>query len=317
MTLTHEQVESRGDFRHGVHFYASEPEFAEVVGAFLVEGLEREEAALVVATPVHRASIARHLSEAGIDLEEAGRARLLVMLDARETLRRVSVGQAPDPARFATAMEDLLRPSDRVRIFGEMVALLCGAGRVDHAMQLEEMWCQWLERSAARLLCAYPCTEIGEVLAHRVRSLHDRSSGPIPTIHPARRRPSAPHAARTFPSDISAIGLARRFVADTVRTFGADDGRADDLALVVTELAANAVLHARTTFVVEVAVLDDGIQLSVRDLGSVVPTMAEVDCFGGSGRGLRIVAAVATRWGIERHRDAKVVWAEFTSGSPA
>jgi anti-sigma regulatory factor (Ser/Thr protein kinase) len=310
MTFTNEHVDHRWDLRHGVLFYASEAELAEAVGSYVAEGLRRAESAVVVATPDHRMAIAGRLVAAGIDVEAAERTDHLVTCDAATTLGRVSLRGTPDPARFAAAMARLLPQTGRVRIFGEMVALLWQDGRVDDAIRLEAMWCQWLEAAAAQLLCAYPASALHEEAASSLHALHDVTIGPVRTNHPSRRQPSRPCAAQSFGADVTAIRGARRFVTESLRTLGGA-AIADDVELAVTELAANAVLHAQTEFVVELALSEDRIELSVRDRGSVAPTMPDADSLDGSGRGLRIVAALADRWGVERQQDAKVVWAEF------
>lgn len=310
MTFTHEQVGPRASHRHGVHFYRSEPELAAVVAGFLATGLARGEAALVVATPAHRSAIVSCLASSDIGVEAAIERGALVLLDGAETLARISGAHGPDPARFAATMEAVLPQTSAVAIFGEMVMLLCQAGLVDQSIGLEQIWCEWLEGSTARLLCAYPSESLDDRTLRRVRELHDRVSGDAATNHPARRRSSVPYAARIFPPDLAAIRQARLFVTQSVGALGAA-GTTEEVAWAVGELAANAVLHARTTFLVELATLDDGIEVSVRDLAPALPTMPAESTESGGGRGLRIVAALARRWGVERDRAAKVVWAEF------
>ena len=51
-----------------------------------------------------------------------------------------------------------------------------------------------------------------------------------------------------------------------MNAWGAGD-LADDAALVVTELAANAIVHARSAFTVILSARDDLLRISVRDAG--------------------------------------------------
>lgn len=78
-----------------------------------------------------------------------------------------------------------------------------------------------------------------------------------------------------------------------------DPERAIDLALVVTELAANAIDHSTTPWVwLDVDVDDDGAVVEVSNLGSVddVPPVEEWASLEPTdrGRGLRIVQALTT-----------------------
>lgn len=95
-------------------------------------------------------------------------------------------------------------------------------------------------------------------------------------------------------------------------------GRDEDprVALVVTELVANAVLHARTTPWLWVGAVPDALRIEVYDDGPGTPAMTPfADAPTTSGRGLAIVDRVAASWGV-RLCDAvgsdvggKTVWA--------
>ena len=84
----------------------------------------------------------------------------------------------------------------------------------------------------------------------------------------------------------------------------------DDVKLVVSELATNAVQHAGTTF--EVVLHTDGhIRIDVFDESPRLPIPEPVPPTAMSGRGLHIVEAVCDRWGVEVHDDYKCVWCEI------
>jgi anti-sigma regulatory factor (Ser/Thr protein kinase) len=82
-------------------------------------------------------------------------------------------------------------------------------------------------------------------------------------------------------------------------------------ALVVTELATNAVLHARSDFTVAVSIQPDAVRIAVRDSSAVLPAPGDGRPGAATGRGLRIVAAVSREWAAERHGEGKIVWAEL------
>lgn len=93
-----------------------------------------------------------------------------------------------------------------------------------------------------------------------------------------------------------------------------------DLIAVLAELVGNAVRHARPLpgGVVRVAwrlrPSAEGavIQLGVTDGGaSTGPRLRTASTDAADGRGLHIVAGLATRWGVERDGMGQRVWAEF------
>jgi anti-sigma regulatory factor (Ser/Thr protein kinase) len=88
----------------------------------------------------------------------------------------------------------------------------------------------------------------------------------------------------------------------------------DAMVLVASELASNAVSHARTPYIVELMV--DGLaRIEVTDGGLAGPQLRLVPGDALHGRGLSIVARLATRWGVTWLDDSKVVWAEVSLDS--
>jgi anti-sigma regulatory factor (Ser/Thr protein kinase) len=85
-----------------------------------------------------------------------------------------------------------------------------------------------------------------------------------------------------------------------------------DVALVVSELVTNAVLHAKGPIEFEVTVEDDVIELRVSDHTTDLPkiTFANGDQIGGAG--LRIVDRLARYWGVEQRAGGKVVWCQLS-----
>jgi len=94
--------------------------------------------------------------------------------------------------------------------------------------------------------------------------------------------------------------------------------------LIVSELATNAVLHARSRFDVAVTTDDGRIRIEVTDFGSGAPEVGELRPTAPGGRGLRIVGALADEWGWADQDGRKTVWCLLTrprdgttSGAPA
>jgi signal transduction histidine kinase len=114
-------------------------------------------------------------------------------------------------------------------------------------------------------------------------------------------------ATRTFAFSRKAPAAARHFAVTTVNAWGAGD-LADDAALVVTELAANAIVHARSVFTVILSARDDRLRISVRDTCPLAGAGLRADPLHGLGA----VDALASRWGVESLGNAgKTVWVDL------
>ncbi|GAA0460536.1 hypothetical protein Ade02nite_14850 [Paractinoplanes deccanensis] len=89
---------------------------------------------------------------------------------------------------------------------------------------------------------------------------------------------------------------------------------ADNARLVASELASNAILHARTEFDITASFTGQFVRIAVRDGCHAMPRVVEAApgssiIRAGSGRGMRLVTAASTHWGATRLRDGKIVWA--------
>ena len=89
----------------------------------------------------------------------------------------------------------------------------------------------------------------------------------------------------------------------------------EDVRLVASELATNAVAHAHTPFVVTLSGANGCVLLAIQDGSPSVPVRSAPDLMGKSGRGLMIVESLAKEWGNSTDgRGFKSVWASFPSG---
>jgi anti-sigma regulatory factor (Ser/Thr protein kinase) len=299
-----------------VQFYDHDTDLILRVGQYLVEGLRAGEIVVVIATPDHRRAFEAELTAADLDLAQARRDGTFITLDAADTMSRFIADGRPDPGGFDAVVGGLIRGATEtgrpVRAYGEMVALLWDAGNVLEAIELEELWNDLGREQAFTLFCAYPShsvsgSEHSESLLEvcRVHSsvVHQRS---------ADDRPDSRHQSRYFGAGLHAPSEARNFVVAALRRWGCDEGLVDAAALVVTELATNAVVHARLPFTTAVSLGDAGVlRVSVLDASRIPPVQRHDGPMSQSGRGLALVAALAQRWGVDATDDGKVVWAEF------
>ena len=88
-----------------------------------------------------------------------------------------------------------------------------------------------------------------------------------------------------------------------------------DALLVITELLSNAIEHGRSAPTVVLRLSSDRVHLEVSDYSSSPLTVRRAPNVGG-GYGLRIVDAVAERWGWRPTAAGKVVWTELPRRPP-
>jgi MEDS: MEthanogen/methylotroph, DcmR Sensory domain len=300
------------DVGHVVQFYGHEEELADRVVGYLLAALQRDGAAVVIATAAHRREFEGRLRKAGVDLAAAACSGSYLALDAGDTIRVLMPGGRLDRDAFDRVVGGLIRRAGQqgrpVRAYGEMVTLLWEAGLVNAAVQLEERWDALGLHHAFSLFCSYPAGSVsgdGDLEAFaEVCRLHHSVVGGWPAPVPSG-------ATRTFAWSGDAPAAARHFAVDAVRRLGAAD-LADDTALVVTELAANAMVHAGTGFTVDLAAGPDVLRISVRDGSPLPPGAAAGGLPAVPLHGLGAVATLARRWGVEPlGHSGKSVWVEL------
>src|SRR5512144_118320 len=87
----------------------------------------------------------------------------------------------------------------------------------------------------------------------------------------------------------------------------------EDIRLVVSELATNAMVHARTPFTVTLSAGDCTVLLAVQDGSTTVPVKAVPQVTDMRGRGLVLVEQLSREWGANTDgAGSKSVWASFT-----
>ena len=121
----------------------------------------------------------------------------------------------------------------------------------------------------------------------------------------------------TLPAEPTSAGAARRFVVDQLRD--ADEDVVEAAALLTTELATNAILHAATDFAVKVTTDDGRVRIELTDESPALPVRRRFSTEAGTGRGLRLVEALSLRWGVEPAAPGKTVFFEVdaTPGASA
>ncbi|MEU0629730.1 ATP-binding protein [Streptomyces sp. NPDC005989] len=113
------------------------------------------------------------------------------------------------------------------------------------------------------------------------------------------------------------VPLVRQFVREALVDW-ACDGRIDDVLLCVSELVTNALLHGVPPgrgfrLRLQLEPVGGTLRVEVHDSGDgeVRITDSWADSEEEGGRGLRLVAALADKWGVGERDPGKVVWCEF------
>lgn len=114
-------------------------------------------------------------------------------------------------------------------------------------------------------------------------------------------------------SDPACVPAARAFARRQLA--GIAEEVRERVALIVTELAANAVRHAGGEVTVAIRRQGATLRLEVGDGSERRPVRRHVGPSAVDGRGLLIVEALADRWGVEQQGVGKVVWVELSAAS--
>jgi DNA-binding response OmpR family regulator len=118
-----------------------------------------------------------------------------------------------------------------------------------------------------------------------------------------------------LPETLLAAGEARAAIRELLAKWGFDE-LIDDASLVISELVGNAVEHAPASCVVVIDRAEGGLRIEVTDQGAGDPSPQSVATDAERGRGLMIVSALATAWGVQRGPQSKSVWVELSEGEP-
>ncbi|MFI2185437.1 ATP-binding protein [Streptomyces sioyaensis] len=130
-----------------------------------------------------------------------------------------------------------------------------------------------------------------------------------------RLTPAQPStAAYHFPSDGRSSGRAREALRRQLRMWCIAGEPACSAELLLSELVTNAV-QAQASTAPEVGVrfawADGRLRLEVRDASDELPVLNDAEEDEECGRGLVLVDALASGWGVDRDGTGKTVWAEL------
>ena len=227
------------------------------------------------------------------------------------------VADTPDPALFNTTIGAIVERAARggraVRVFGEMVALLWSDGNVTGALALETLWNEMASDRRFFLLCAYPEALLDEAPLHAVNSMCDRHSdlsllGYLGQFAPATTATSSKMQRLLIPIP-TAVSAARQIAIQTLVDWELPH-LIHDSAILTSELAANAVLHAESCFRLTLSRGATCLRIAVEDGVACAPaTDSSTEVYDRSR--LSRIQSIASDWGCDVTPSGKTLWAEL------
>lgn len=156
----------------------------ERVGGYVAEGLDAGETVMLALAERKWDAVDGWLQERGISTTRAALDDRLIVVDAEETLRLITIQGKPVATLFDQYVGDrvaaLCEGGRRLRLYGEMVDILASRSDFRAALQLESLWNDLAARYAFRLFCGYSSVNFGDARrASALRSIcqaHDHSS---------------------------------------------------------------------------------------------------------------------------------------------
>ena len=134
----------------------------------------------------------------------------------------------------------------------------------------------------------------------------------VDLLESVTRPATSEEAVLDLPQDLASVREARSFVRERLAEWDLES-LLDDAFIVVSELAANAITHADSSYRIRLALSEAALRIEVRDGGAGTPEPQPLSMTDEHGRGLLMVAALSASWGIEEAEDQhKVVWADLT-----
>ncbi|MER7669292.1 ATP-binding protein [Kitasatospora sp. NPDC096128] len=108
------------------------------------------------------------------------------------------------------------------------------------------------------------------------------------------------------------LALGRQSLQDAMLRLGWPPSSTFDAELALGELIVNAWNHANTPApVVQILSVTPGtLRVGVSDESPMLPEMQSLDLLAESGRGLQLVAALTSRWGVAPQERGKCIWFE-------
>jgi len=267
-----------GALRHATLFYRSQPEYADLIAAFVRAGLDRGEPTLLM-LPGGKARMA----DAGLDAMPGE----LAFLDATELSR--------NPARIIPEVLSFVdkHPGQRVRCVGEPIWPGRSPAEICEATRHEALVTLAFAQAQATLLCPYDASGLADSVLAGARRTHQEPAASGATaatwrdnLPPECDQPIGPPPAEAetlaFETDLAPV---RRLVERHARHAGLTGERTIDLVLAANEVAANTISHTAGGGVIHVWHTGEEILCQVHDSGWITDPLAGRIRHGPDDRG--------------------------------
>jgi hypothetical protein len=291
--------------------YRHDAQLIEAGGSYISDALADGGGALALATADHLRELEAWIALSGTDLDSAAREGRYQGLAIEGLSTGGDAGPVPDAgldALLVQALEQIPNAASPVHVFGEVAPALRESLQQSTDMSMLSIGSALRAKRPVSLLCArhQDMTAAAECDEH---SQSNRAALVEPPAFPSHSNgtDAAVVSSAVLPPAPAACGAARRLVRAACES-AADAEAIDTAVLVVSELAGNAVRHARSTFTAEVSLPNGSVHLAVTDAQPLPEDWSGFPIAREHGLGL--VAAVADDWSIEPLAGGKVVWAK-------
>jgi DNA-binding NarL/FixJ family response regulator len=174
--------------RHEAGFYSHDRQLLDDLTQFVGAALEAGNAAIVVATELHRDSLLQRLQAYGMDIGAAVEEGRYVALDAAGALSAFMLNGMPDSVQFLELLGDLIvtaahsakEGQSQVVVFGEMCNLLWAQGLAEAAIQVEKLGNELAKTYDLDILCGY---FLGSVRGGMDKHIFQRISAEHSAVH--------------------------------------------------------------------------------------------------------------------------------------
>jgi DNA-binding NarL/FixJ family response regulator len=154
---------SGGQRFHELQIYSNHEYFLDGFTSFVSAGLNAGNAVVVLATEAHRQGLAQKLQTQGFDLDTLIKSGSYISIDAWKTLSSFMVDDQPDSDQLGSVVSSLVKKvskapngaTRRVIACGECAPFLWTQGKLDAALQVEELWDAASHKYGLSSLCGY------------------------------------------------------------------------------------------------------------------------------------------------------------------
>lgn len=184
LSLNHWRYRMNETAHHTLQLYIEPTFLYEAVLEFLLAGLEKGEAAVLIARPETVARVTELASAVGTNLQALVKKGSVVCLDANFTVEAILSVTGDQNLKeeclhdfVLPRIKDLLVSYPGVRIFSEAFDVLTQMGKFEISLTLERLWGKWDQNPKCKSLCSYSISSFSkaaDVLPFRkVCALHD------------------------------------------------------------------------------------------------------------------------------------------------